>query len=118
MLQAGEDGGNERLQDLLLSDSAQEPQRGAPDILVGVLQVVSQVLADQNLQAGASENVADCPKEFERQVTAVNHTLTISGRSLPPESVFSIVSCKKAIETCTEILHKNHHCRTFASLIV
>ena len=51
VLQAGQDGGNERLQDLLLPDAAQEPQRGAPDVLVGVLQVVPQVLADQNLQA-------------------------------------------------------------------
>ena len=51
VLQAGQDGGYQRLQDLLLPDSAQEAQGDAPDVLVGVLQVVAQILADQNLQA-------------------------------------------------------------------
>ena len=51
MLQAGQDGGYQRLQNLLLPDSAQEAQRDAPDVLVGVLQVVAQILADQDLQA-------------------------------------------------------------------
>ena len=50
MLQAGQDGGDEGLQDLLLPDAAQEAQRDAPDVLVGVLQVVAQVLADEDLQ--------------------------------------------------------------------
>ena len=51
MLQAGQDGGYQRLQNLLLPDSAQEAQGDAPDVLVGMLQVVTQILADQDLQA-------------------------------------------------------------------
>ena len=51
VLQAGQDGGYQRLQDLLLPDSAQEAQGDAPDVLVGVLQVVAQILADQDLRA-------------------------------------------------------------------
>ena len=51
MLQAGQDGGYQRLQDLLLPDSAQEAQGDAPNVLVGMLQVVAQILADQNLRA-------------------------------------------------------------------
>lgn len=50
VLQVGEDAGNERLQDLFLADAAQEAKRHAADVLVGVLQVVTQVLADQDLQ--------------------------------------------------------------------
>ena len=38
--------GHQRLQQLLLVDAAQEAQRDAADVLVGVLQVVAQVLAD------------------------------------------------------------------------
>ena len=33
VLQAGQDGGDERLQDLLLPDAAQEAQGHAPDVL-------------------------------------------------------------------------------------
>ena len=51
VLQVLEDAGRERLQDLLLLDPAQEAQRDAPDVLVGVHQVVAQVLADQDLRA-------------------------------------------------------------------
>ena len=50
MFQAGQDGGDQRLQDLLLPDAAQKAQCDAPDVLVGVLQVVAQVLADEDLQ--------------------------------------------------------------------
>ena len=44
--------GHQRLQQLLLMDAAEEAQRDTPDVLVGVLQVVAQVLADQDLRAG------------------------------------------------------------------
>jgi hypothetical protein len=49
VVQVGQDGGHERLQDLLLPDAREEAQRDAADVLVGVLQVVAQVLADQDL---------------------------------------------------------------------
>jgi hypothetical protein len=58
VLQAGQDGGNERLQDLLLADAAQEAQRDAADVLVGVLQVVAQVLADEDLRRRPGQEVA------------------------------------------------------------
>ena len=51
MVQAGQHAGNEGLQNVLLMDAAQEAEGHPPDVLVGVLQVVAQVLADQNLQA-------------------------------------------------------------------
>ncbi len=58
VLQVGQDGGHQRLQDLLLADAAQEAQRDAADVLVGVLQVVAQVLADEDLQgAGAGSRL-------------------------------------------------------------
>ena len=44
-----QDGGSQRLQDLLLLDAAQKAQRGASQELIGVLQVVAQVLADEDL---------------------------------------------------------------------
>ena len=50
MVQTVQDGGYEGLQDFLLPDAAQEPERDSPQVLVGVLQVVAQVLADQDLQ--------------------------------------------------------------------
>ena len=52
VLQAGQHAGNEGLQDVLLMDAAQEAEGHPPDVLVGVLQIVAQVLADQDLQAG------------------------------------------------------------------
>ena len=60
VLQASQDGGNERLQDLLFPDAAQEAQRDAPDVLVGMLQVVAQVLADEDLQAGTGALCCMC----------------------------------------------------------
>ena len=50
MVQAGQDGGDEGFEDLLLPDAAQEAQGDPPQELVGVLQVVAQVLADQDLR--------------------------------------------------------------------
>jgi len=52
VLQIGEDGGHEGLQDLLLLDAAQEAQRDAADVLIGVLQVVAQILTNQDLVGG------------------------------------------------------------------
>ena len=51
MLQAGQDGGNQRLQNLLLAYPAQEAQRDTPNVLIGVLQIVAQILADQDLRS-------------------------------------------------------------------
>jgi len=50
VLQAGQNGRYQGLQDFLFPDSAQEAQRDTPDVLVGMLQVVAQILADQDLQ--------------------------------------------------------------------
>lgn len=55
MLQAGQDGGDEGLQNLLFPDAAQEAQRHTPDVLIGMLQVVAQVLADEDLQGRSNE---------------------------------------------------------------
>lgn len=57
VIQTGQNRGQQRLQDLLLSDAAQEPQRHAPQILIGMLQVVSQLLAYENLQTAADTMV-------------------------------------------------------------
>mmetsp|Transcript_3100 Transcript_3100/g.8470 ORF Transcript_3100/g.8470 Transcript_3100/m.8470 type:complete len:332 (-) Transcript_3100:112-1107(-) len=47
VLQVAQYRRNQRLQDLKLLDPAQEPQRHSPQVLVRVLEVVPQVLADQ-----------------------------------------------------------------------
>ena len=115
--QTHQDGGSQRLQNLLLLDAAQEAQRGAPQELVGVLQVVAQVLADEDLrwpthQASAgimtlvcsiaacrcwvSRRVSRCSVQVEtaRVTSCRMAALTISGRIFPFASVFSIVSCR------------------------
>lgn len=51
VFQVGKNAGNERLKNFLLANAAQEAQGHATDVLVGVLQVVAQVLADQDLEA-------------------------------------------------------------------
>jgi hypothetical protein len=56
VVQVGQDAGHQGLEDFLLPDTAQETQRDAPDVLIGVLQVVPQVLADQNLQDSKKTN--------------------------------------------------------------
>ena len=50
VLQAGQNGRDQGLQDFFFPNSAQEAQRHTPDVLVGMLQVVAQILADQDLQ--------------------------------------------------------------------
>jgi hypothetical protein len=52
MLQVGQDAGHQRLQDLLLADAGEEAQGDPPDVLIGVLQVVPEVLANQDLRPG------------------------------------------------------------------
>jgi hypothetical protein len=52
VLQVAQDGGHEGLQNFLLSDAAQETQCDTPDVLVGMLKIVPQVLANQNLEGG------------------------------------------------------------------
>lgn len=49
VLQIRKDGGHQGLQDLLLTNTAQKPQCDTTDVLVGMLEVVAQVLADEDL---------------------------------------------------------------------
>lgn len=46
MLEVREDGRDERLDDLRLIEAAEEAEGDAADVLVGVLEVVAEVLAD------------------------------------------------------------------------
>jgi hypothetical protein len=48
VLEVGEDGGDERLEQLGLGEPAEEPQRDAADVLVRALQVVAEILADED----------------------------------------------------------------------
>jgi len=48
MLEVGEDGGDERLNDLRLIEAAEETEGDAADVLVGVLEVVAEILADED----------------------------------------------------------------------
>jgi len=47
VVEVGEDGGDERLEQLGLGEAAEEAQRDAADVLVGALEVVAEVLADE-----------------------------------------------------------------------
>ena len=122
--QTHQDGGSQRLQDFLLLDAAQEPQRRAPQELVGVLQVVAQVLADEDLRCSnmiALTVVRALSVILQLTLSVTMHTtmpriamqhagrdgtyddlqvaaLTISGKIFPFASVFSIVSCQ--CKTC------------------
>jgi len=49
VVEALQDGRRQRLDDLLLAQAAEEAERAAADELVGVLEVVAQVLADEDL---------------------------------------------------------------------
>jgi len=46
MLEVGEDGRDERLDDLRLIEAAEETEGDTADVLVGVLEVVAEVLVD------------------------------------------------------------------------
>lgn len=48
MFEVGENGGNERLDDLGLVESAEESEGDAADVLVGMLEVVAEILADED----------------------------------------------------------------------
>lgn len=48
VLNVGENGGNERFDDLSLGKAAEESERHTSDILVRMLQVIPQVLTDEN----------------------------------------------------------------------
>lgn len=48
VLQIGEDGRDQGLDDLGLVEAAQEPERDAANVLVWVLEVVAEVLADED----------------------------------------------------------------------
>jgi len=50
VLQVAEDGWNQGLQDLFFPYAAQKAQGHAPDVLIRVLQIVPQILADQDLR--------------------------------------------------------------------
>jgi hypothetical protein len=91
--------------------STEEAQGHPADVLVGVLQVVPQVLANENLQAGRGEGRAvSCLASTQGQGSGVygqastgagfkskwpEPQLTISGNSFPLLSVFSMVSCRR-----------------------
>ena len=51
MLKASQNGWYQGLKDFLFPYSAEEPECDAPNVLVRVLQVVPEVLADQYLHA-------------------------------------------------------------------
>ena len=51
MLQTGKNGGYERLQDFFLFDAAQKSQGGTSEVLIGMLEIVSEILTDEDLQA-------------------------------------------------------------------
>ena len=57
VFQVGENGWHQRLKDVLLTNAAQEAERDAPQILIRMLKIVSEVLADEDLQHGYVE----CP---------------------------------------------------------
>lgn len=58
MLQASQYGGDKGLQDFLLLDPAEKSERCPTEVLIRMLEVVPQVLADKNLQeAHISQNV-------------------------------------------------------------
>ena len=66
--------GHQRLEQLLLMYPAQETQRHAPDVLIGVLQVVAQVLANENLHSkrawyGEGEMVAQNSPVLPQSIT-------------------------------------------------
>lgn len=46
VLEVGEDGWDERLDDLRLIEAAEEAESDTADVLIGVLKVVAEVLAD------------------------------------------------------------------------
>ena len=52
MVEARQHRRRERLDDLLLAQPAEEAEGAAADVLVGVLEVVAQVLADEDLVLG------------------------------------------------------------------
>ena len=59
VLEVGEDGRDERLNDLGLVEAAEEAERDAADVLIGVLEIVAEILADEDhlredLAAGVS----------------------------------------------------------------
>jgi hypothetical protein len=55
VLEVGEHGRDERLQQLGFGEAAEEPQRDAPDVLFGAMQAVAEVLADEyHLQEDSS----------------------------------------------------------------
>ena len=49
VVQAIQDGGDEGLQDLLLSNAAQEAEGHTPQVLIRMLQIVPQMLAHKDL---------------------------------------------------------------------
>jgi len=53
VLQACKDGRDEWLKDFLFPYSTEESECDSPYVLVGVLQVIPQILADQDLQQAA-----------------------------------------------------------------
>lgn len=57
VLKASEDGRYQRLKDVLFPYSTEEPECDTPDVLVWMLQVVPQVLADQDLHAECERSV-------------------------------------------------------------
>lgn len=82
MLQVGEDAGNKRLQDFLLTDAAQEAQSDATNVLIGVLQIIAQILADQYL---CGHTIRFIPKivvgcENSRQISILAFNISTFGR--------------------------------------
>jgi hypothetical protein len=60
VLKVAEDGRNQGLQDLLLTDATQEAQSHTTDELVGMLQVVPEVLADLQTRGGSKGISSAC----------------------------------------------------------
>lgn len=48
VLEIGDDGGHNRLEQLRLAEPAEEPQRDAANVFVGVLEVVAEVVGDED----------------------------------------------------------------------
>lgn len=80
VLEARHDGGDEGLEDLRLGDSAEEPERGAAQELVRMLQVVAQVLADEDHLGEDLAALVRLLDDLHVQKQELLHILVVAGK--------------------------------------
>jgi hypothetical protein len=90
-----EDGGHERLEHLRLGEAVEEEQRDAADVLVGVLQVVVEVLAGVGRVS-----------PLRRSMTARFMASTLAATSLPSRSaLISLAMAAEPLSKWTSSVH-------------